>query len=65
MFIHEAVSVAITKGCRIARKSQPEFTIEPTDSIMCCIIHGPGKMKPGPRWNPYASDLIANDWILV
>ena len=65
MFIHEAVSAAITNGCRIARSSCSSITIQPTNGPMCCIIYGPEIDRSTPRWNPQADDLLADDWVLV
>ena len=68
MFLHEAVSEAIVrKMCstraHLARGGR--FKIYPTDTSECCIIYNDEKGRRAPRWNPNASDLLADDWVLV
>ncbi len=62
MNICEAVKQAMKSGKRITRQGADflECQIEPTDGPSCCIIHHEG-LRPGVRWNPTASDLVADD----
>ena len=67
MYIHEAVSLAMAKGKHI-RRTTPEIwdsvTAEPTNDPEGIILHAEGQ-RPGPRWEPRAEDLMADDWVLV
>lgn len=73
MYIHEAVTKAIKEGKYISRKpSNPEtywaFTkLEPTDGLECVIIHNSKlhHQRPRARWQPFAADLVAEDWEVV
>lgn len=65
MNIQTAVAVAMALGKRISRPGWPT-AIEPTNTDACCIIHmKDGSQLPGPRWNPTAVDLVADDWTIV
>ncbi|WP_060459280.1 MW1434 family type I TA system toxin [Lactobacillus acetotolerans] len=64
MKIDEAIILAKQKGLGIARKSwMPKpITIIPTNTSNCCLIISSNREKITSRWEPSASDLIANDW---
>ena len=65
MNIQTAVAVAMSLGRHISRPGWPT-AIEPTNTDACCIIHmKDGSKLPGPRWNPTAEDLVADDWMVV
>lgn len=68
MFLHEAVSEAIVRKMCITRAHLARggrFKIYPTDTSACCIIYNDEKGLMTPRWQPNASDLLADDWVLV
>ncbi|MED4727037.1 MULTISPECIES: Thoeris anti-defense Tad2 family protein [Aneurinibacillus] len=76
MNIQDATKLALEKDLYIIRESSPfrkYSKIKPTDTSDCCMVyktkyaeqmHG-GKLAPGKRWNPDASDLLADDWIVT
>lgn len=62
MFIQEAIRKAMVCGGRITRPDYREIIqIEPTDSDEGFILHGK-EQAHGPRWQPRAKDLLADDW---
>jgi len=62
MYIHEAILAAKKDNGRITRREFRDYIqIEPTDSKEGFILHGK-KQAPGPRWQPSAKDLLADDW---
>lgn len=73
MYIHEAVTEAMAKGKRIARKNEsrdqsywPITALEPTNNVNGIIIWSTNsKRPPTPRWQPQAEDLMADDWVVV
>lgn len=66
MLLKKAVEIALQcKNCYITRKSwKKDIYILPTNSIDCCVLMSDNQQS-APRWNPYADDLIANDWIVI
>lgn len=67
MRINEAVTIALEKNQFIYRESEKEngldFRVLPTNDLLdCCLVYSPEKEKFSGRWNPTASDLIAEDW---
>ncbi len=64
------MKIAIVAGKTIRRRNitWSAFQIKPTDTTECCILlvvkNGRVKNK-GPRWNPTAKDLMADDWEVV
>lgn len=67
MYIHEAVSLAMAKGKFIRRTTEEiwdSITAEPTNDPEGIILHSKDR-PPGPRWQPRAEDLMADDWELV
>jgi hypothetical protein len=69
IYIHEAVKQALEKKCWIIDRSREfigEVAIEPTHKRDCCVIHFLKKpdMKPAPKWNPDAEDLMSGSWEL-
>ena len=62
LFIHEAAKLAVAVDGLIVRPPWKGLVhIKPTNGPECCICYGKGK-APGPRWNPQAEDLLADDW---
>ena len=62
MNIQAATQKALESGGRITRRLwNGSFHIRPTDGPDCCICYAEGK-RCAPRWNPYAEDLVADDW---
>lgn len=62
MYIQRAIEKAAECDGRITRPEYRElFQIEPTDSPMGFIVHVK-EQAPGPRWQPRAKDLLADDW---
>lgn len=62
VFIQEAIRKAMECGGRITCPDYREIIqIEPTDSDEGFILHGK-EQAPGPRWQPRAKDLLADDW---
>ncbi|EOS7924852.1 DUF2829 domain-containing protein [Enterococcus faecium] len=66
MNIKEAVELAMKEGKYIYKESEKnegiEIDIFPTNTWDCCVLISKDSEKVGKRWNPTASDLIANDW---
>ena len=66
MNIKEAVELAMKEGKYIYKESEKnegiEIDIFPTNTWDCCVLISKDSDKVGKRWNPTASDLIANDW---
>ena len=67
MYIHDATKLALEENKFITRESwDGNWILKPTNTTKCCVViplFGDG--KSGPRWNPNADDLIANDWKVV
>ena len=49
------------QGYIVRKKWKGNFRILPTNTDLCSIADAPG-MEQAPRWNPYAEDLMADDW---
>lgn len=72
MNIKEAIDIAMPKGLTITRKSWFEdfgtLSIIPTDSSPGLILYNTLEKDPqkklGPGWQPSASDLQADDWVV-
>lgn len=72
MNIKEAIDEALPRGKAITRKSWQEedqaLWVIPTNSSACMILYNPREpveQKLIPCWQPEASDLQANDWLLI
>lgn len=76
MNIQDATKLALEKDLYIVRESsifRKYSRIKPTDTPDCCIVYRTKYAKQrdgeksilGKRWNPDASDLIADDWIVT
>lgn len=62
MNIQEAARLAVETGALIARPTwKGHVHMWPTGGPDCRICYGKGK-APGPRWQPQAEDLMADDW---
>lgn len=62
MFIHEAVAIAMTNNTMIFRAVWGSgCCIKPTNDKDCCVCYVDG-FGSCPRWQPFADDLLANDW---
>lgn len=65
MYIHEAIKEAMPRGKCIRRRDdfwvESRIVLFPTTTHEGIIIVGPGR-KSCPRWNPDATDLMADDW---
>ena len=62
MTIQEAIKKAMECRGRITRPQYREIIqIEPTNSDQGFVLHGQNQ-APGPRWQPRAKDLLADDW---
>lgn len=62
MTIQEATAKAMEQGRAITRRSwKGHAFVRPTNTPDCCFLFGSGE-APGPRWNPKAGDLMADDW---
>ena len=65
MFINEAASIAASRTLGMRRETFPEgLQIIPTNDDACCIVLT-ARGAIAPRWNPTASDLTADDWIVI
>ncbi len=67
MYIHEAVAEAVKiNGFMTRRSFNGCVFVRPTDTPDRCILYSCLKgQAPGPRWQPGAGDLLADDWIAV
>lgn len=75
MYIQEAVKKSLQSGKWIRRKGfqksdNVDLRILPTDTCDCCIIASfdektNTEKRSSRRWNPFANDLIADDWEVV
>lgn len=70
MTINEAVKLSIKENKCITRIGNPfPVYILLTDTTDCCIgflkDENGNLKKSAVRWNPYAEDLIADDWELA
>lgn len=68
MYIHEAVSVAVSSGCFIKRSGPAiwrECRIKPGNTCGGCLFYSDFQKDPCPRWQPKAEDLMADDWVLT
>lgn len=68
MTISEATKEAIKINGYIARNSWGErytIYIQPTNSPMCCLLLSILDIRPSPRWEPSANDLMAEDWYVL
>lgn len=65
MYIHEAVMKANRIDGYIARLEwMGDIMVKPTDTDSCCIIES--NINPPSRgWQPFAEDLIADDWVVI
>lgn len=69
MNIIEATERAMIEGVGIARPCfKKHCYVLPTNTAECYVViptnEATGK-KPSSRWNPHASDILANDWELT
>lgn len=68
MTIKEAAEKAMEQNCCIARRAWGRgyhFRVEPTNTPDLCVCHSQAMRTPGRGWQPYAEDLIADDWYLL
>lgn len=64
MNLMRATRKALKNGQWITRKDWCGILfLEPTDTPDCCVCHN--GMSVSCRWNPYARDLSARDWVCV
>ena len=64
MNLMKATRKALKNGQWITRKDWCGILfLEPTDTPDCCVCHN--GMSVSCRWNPYARDLSARDWVCV
>ena len=62
MNIQKAVEEAMKiDGFIVSPRWKGLVHIKPTNSQNGCILYGEGQ-APGPRWQPRAKELMANDW---
>lgn len=64
MDIKRATEQALHRGCWMTRPEFHGVAVEPSNTARCCILHKAGR-APGPRWQPDAEDLTADDWELL
>lgn len=64
MDIKRATEQALHRGCWMTRPEFHGVAVEPSNTARCCILHKAGR-APGPRWQPDAEDLTAEDWELL
>lgn len=63
MNIIEATKKAVGTNKAIYRKSQPEVQFIPTDvGELGFVVIASDTDKAGKLWNPYVSDVLADDW---
>lgn len=68
MFIHEAASAALARGCRIKRSCGSIWSvmeIELGERNRPCRLFISAPKARVTSWNPSTEDLIADDWVLV
>lgn len=66
MNIYEATKEALRVGGWIKRPwGDDGFYVKPTDTGDACLVFAHEKKSPAKRWNPFAEDLIAEDWEVV
>ena len=70
MTIKEAAEQAVKLGLGMRRRNDewpPGLIVFPTDTVDCCVLEleTEGKKSRRRGWEPYADDLIAEDWELV
>ena len=70
MNIKEAAEQAVKLGLGMRRRNDewpPGLIVFPTDTVDCCVLEleTEGKKSRRRGWEPYADDLIAEDWELV
>ncbi len=67
MNIQEATKVALEEGKFIARESfKGHAKIQPTNDIGGCILSTTdNSTQPRGGWQPSATDLAADDWLVV
>lgn len=65
MYIHEAINIALkTDACITRKKWCGNLRIKPTNTSECCIVDN--KIDPPRRgWEPFAKDLVVNDWVVI
>lgn len=62
MNIQKAITAAMAIDALITRTAwKGHLHIKPTNWPECCILRAKGR-APGPRWQPKAEDLMADDW---
>lgn len=64
MDIKRATEQALHRGCWMTRPEFHGVAVEPSNTARCCILHKAGR-APGPRRQPDAEDLTADDWELL
>lgn len=65
MLIHEAAALAYELNLSMCRKKDSRhIRIKPTNTPDCCILSIKGGSDCS-RWQPYADDLIADDWMVT
>ena len=70
MNIKEAAEQAAKLGLGMRRRNDewpPGLIVFPTDTVDCCVLEleTEGKKSRRRGWEPYADDLIAEDWELA
>lgn len=66
MNISKAVRIAVEQRKFFTRPEYKDsFKTLPTDTDECCILYDANGEKIAPRWQPSASDLMAEDYIVV
>ena len=68
MNIQEAVQQSLkTKKMMARKKDKGHLGFIPTDDAfrMVMIVDLVRKRPPGKRWQPYAEDLVADDWYIT
>jgi hypothetical protein len=64
--ITEAVRIALKQGKFFTRPEyKNSFKTLPTNTDECCVLYDANGKKLAPRWEPDASDLMADDYIVV
>lgn len=65
MNIIEATKKAMEGNRAIYRKSQPDIQFVPTNSAsLAFVVIATDTDLAGRMWNPYASEILAEDWEL-